>query len=130
MSPISSSFFGGWGWRLLSGYHDQGNLTVYIKFLIGKNVLDRQQVLANQTDINPTVSSHFPGGAVRSCTKASTGRTNPQQRRCFPDRRCRRQQAQGQERGSEGQQAPSLQQHGTPTNSYSGCEGSRVRKVL
>lgn len=59
------------------------------KIFSWKNVLDIHQLLANQTDINTTVSSHLSGTTEQSCTEVSTGRTAPtpsQQRRCFSDK--------------------------------------------
>ena len=59
------------------------------KIFSWKNVLDIHQLLANQTDINTTVSSHLSGTTVQSCTEVSTGRTAPtpsQQSRCFSDK--------------------------------------------
>lgn len=49
-----------------------------------KNLLDRHQLLANQTDINTTVSSHWLGIAVPSAWKYPQA-GNPQQRCCFSD---------------------------------------------
>lgn len=71
--------------RSLSGYHTQGNLPAYTKLFIGKNVLDIQQLQANQIDINSTVSSHLLGSPAQSCVKA--WRTEPKRsRHCFPGR--------------------------------------------
>lgn len=53
-------------------------LLVYTIFLAGKkNLLDIQPLLANQTDINTTVSIHLSGIAVQSSMKVSIGRTPP-----------------------------------------------------
>lgn len=59
------------------------------KIFSWKNVLDIHQLLANQTDINTTVSSRLSGTTVQSCMEVFTGRTAPtpsQQRRCFSDK--------------------------------------------
>lgn len=71
--------------RSLSGYHTQGNLPAYTKFFTGKNVLDIQQLQANQIDINSTVSSHLLGSPAQSCMKACRAEPN-HSGECFPCR--------------------------------------------
>ena len=56
-------FFIFWGREnSFSGYHDQGNLLVYTKFLVGKKCVGHTP---NQTDINTTVRSHLSSIAVQ-----------------------------------------------------------------
>lgn len=50
-----------------------------------KNVLDTQQLQANQIDINSTVSSHLLGSPAQSCVKA-WGTEPSRGRHCFPGR--------------------------------------------
>lgn len=70
--------------RSLSGYHTQGNLPAYTKFFTGKNVLDIQQLQANQIDINSRARSHLLGSPAQGCVRAR--RAEETAARCLPGR--------------------------------------------
>jgi hypothetical protein len=90
-------------------------LPVYTKFFAGKNLLAIHQLLANQTDINTTVSRHLLGNPVQRCIKASRAAHDPWQRYCLSDILLL--QATGpsaRSKGREGLEATTPQPHRAP----------------